>query len=75
MRTYNAQNGAEVRLLYGSKRTNVKLQLSYSNVADTVAADFLTHFDETKGERLTLLSSRLMRERHYSQAGAATQVH
>ena len=49
VRTYNAQNGAEVRLLYGSKRTNVKLQLSYSNVADTVAADFLTHFDETKG--------------------------
>lgn len=49
VRTYNAQNGTEVRLLYGSKRTNVKLQLSYVNVADTVAAAFMGHFDETKG--------------------------
>ena len=49
VRTYNAQNGAEVRILYGSKRTNLKLQLGYTNVADTVAAEFLEHFDETKG--------------------------
>lgn len=49
VRTYNAQNGAEVRLLYGSKRFNLKLQLGYTNVADTVAAAFLAHFDETKG--------------------------
>jgi len=49
VRKYNAQNGAEVRLLYGSKRTNLKLQLSYENVADTVAAEFLAHFDETTG--------------------------
>ena len=49
MRTYNAQNGAEVRLLYGSKRFNLKLQLGYNNVPDTVAAAFLAHFDETQG--------------------------
>ena len=49
VRTYNAQNGAEVRLLYGSKRFNLKLKLAYTNVADTVAAAFLAHFDETKG--------------------------
>ena len=49
VRTYNAQNGAEVRILYGSKRFNLKLQLGYTNVSDTVAAAFLDHFDETKG--------------------------
>ena len=49
VRTYTAQNGAEVRLLYGSKRFNLKLSLSYNNVDDTVAAEFLGHFDETMG--------------------------
>ena len=32
VRSYNAQNGAEVRLLYGSQRYNLKLQLSYQNI-------------------------------------------
>ena len=49
VRTYNAQNGAEVRLIYGNRRFNLKLQLGYTNVEDTVAAAFLAHFDETKG--------------------------
>ena len=49
VRTYNAQNGAEVRLLYGSVRTNLKLQLAYTNLPDAEAAKFLDHFDETKG--------------------------
>ena len=49
VRKYNSQNGAEVRLLYGSKRYNLKLSLSYTNVSDTIAAEFLTHFDETIG--------------------------
>ena len=39
----------EMRLLYGSKRFNLKLSLSYNNVDDTVAAEFLGHFDETMG--------------------------
>ena len=54
VRTYNAQNGAEVRLLYGSVRTNLKLQLAYSNLPDAEAAKFLDHFDETKGTYKTL---------------------
>ena len=49
VRTYNAQNGAEVRLIYGNRRFNLKLQLGYTNAEDTVAAAFLAHFDETKG--------------------------
>ena len=49
VRTYNSQSGAEVRLLYGSKRTNVRLALTYSNITDASAEEFLTHFDETRG--------------------------
>ena len=49
VRTFNSQNGAEVRLLYGSKRTNLKLSLSYTNIPDTVAAEFVSHFNETQG--------------------------
>ena len=49
IRTFKSQNGAETRILYGSDRTNVKLQLSYANIGDALAELFLDHFDETKG--------------------------
>jgi len=49
VRTYNAQNGTEVRLLYGSKRYNLKLQLSYQNITDANAELFLDHFKEVYG--------------------------
>jgi hypothetical protein len=49
VREYRAQNGAEVRLLYGSKRTGMKLSLSYDNISDTNAELFLHHFNETWG--------------------------
>lgn len=49
IKTYKAQNGAETRILYGSERTNVKLQLSYANIGDASAELFVQHFDETKG--------------------------
>ena len=49
VRTFKSQNGAETRILYGSERTNVKLQLSYANIGDASAELFLDHFDETKG--------------------------
>jgi hypothetical protein len=48
-KTYKAQNGKEVRILYGDKRTGMTLDLSYDNIADTTADDFITHYDETKG--------------------------
>ena len=48
-KTYKAQNGAEVRILYGDKRTGMTLDLSYDNIADTAADDFIAHYDETKG--------------------------
>jgi hypothetical protein len=49
VRTYNAQSGVEIRLLYGSKRFNLRLELTYANIPDASAAQFLTHFDETTG--------------------------
>lgn len=49
VRTYRAQNGAEIRLLYGNKRSNFKLALNYNNVSDKVASAFTAHFEETKG--------------------------
>jgi len=49
IKTFKSQSGAETRILYGSERTNVKLQLSYANIGDASAELFLDHFDETKG--------------------------
>ena len=49
VKTYKAQNGAEHRILYGSKRTNMKLSLSYANITDADAELFLDHFDAVQG--------------------------
>ena len=37
VKTYNAQSGAEVRILYGDTRTNMELALSYDNISYTQA--------------------------------------
>jgi hypothetical protein len=49
VKTYNANNGAEVRILYGSRPRNMTLELSYSNITDSEANDFLTHYYEMQG--------------------------
>jgi len=49
VKAYLAMNGVEHRLLYGSTRTQMTLQLSYQNISDTDAASFFKHFDEMKG--------------------------
>lgn len=48
-KTFKSQSGKEVRILYGDKRTGMTLDLSYENIADTAADDFITHYDEVKG--------------------------
>ena len=53
VKTYRAQNGAEVRLLYGNTRTGMTLQLEYSNIPDTDAQQFLQHYIEVKGTYTT----------------------
>ena len=46
---YKANNGAEFRILYGSKRTGMKMQLSYQNITDAQAEQFLDHFHSMQG--------------------------
>ena len=53
VKTFKAQNGAEVRILYGSKRTGMKLQLKYDNIRDQDAELFLQHFNDRKGTFLS----------------------
>lgn len=48
-KTFQSQNGKEVRILYGDKRTGMTLDLSYDNIADSSADDFIAHYDEVKG--------------------------
>ena len=48
-KTFVAQSGKEVRILYGNKRTGMTLQLQYTNIPDTSSDDFIAHYDEVKG--------------------------
>ena len=48
-KSFQSQNGKEVRILYGDKRTGMTLHLGYDNIADTSADDFIAHYDEVKG--------------------------
>jgi hypothetical protein len=49
IKTFRSQSGSETRILYGSQRTNMSLELNYDNITDTNAGLFLTHFDEVQG--------------------------
>ena len=44
IKRYNSQSGAEVRILYGSRRTNAKLSLGYDNISDSNAQLFLDDY-------------------------------
>ena len=49
IKNYNSQSGAEIRILYGSQRTNAKLGLSYENVTDANAQLFVDDFNSNIG--------------------------
>lgn len=53
VKTFRAQSGAESRILYGSRRTGMTLDLQYDNITDANAELFLDHYDETKGTYIT----------------------
>jgi hypothetical protein len=53
VKTFNAMDGAEVRILYGSKRTKMELKLGYENISDENAERFLAHYDECTGTFVT----------------------
>ena len=42
-------DGFETRILYGSKRVNAKMQLTYQNISDTDVVKFWDHYEETRG--------------------------
>ena len=49
IKKFRAQSGEETRVLYGSKRTGMKMSLTYRNVTDAQAEEFLDHYHEMKG--------------------------
>jgi hypothetical protein len=49
VKKYRAQDGKEIRILYGSKRTGMKLQLVYANLTDSEAEQFVDHYHEMQG--------------------------
>ena len=49
IKTYSAQSGAEVRILYGSAQTNAKLSLGYDNVTDANAQLFIEDYSANIG--------------------------
>lgn len=49
VKTYTALSGDEIRIRYGNRRSGARLSLSYSNIPDTQAEQFLDHYAETLG--------------------------
>lgn len=49
VKTYRSESGQETRILYGSTRVDLKLSLTYANLPDALAAQFIDHFDDRKG--------------------------
>ena len=70
VKAFKSQNGAETRILYGSNRTNMKLSLSYSNIADAYAELFLDHYDEMKGSFTTFVLNPSAKNGWEGTAGA-----
>lgn len=68
IKTFRSQSGAEVRILYGSARTDMQLELTYDNITDTEADQFLTHYNETIG---TLRTFQLPSTTRAGWSGAA----
>ena len=46
---FTAQDGAEVRVQYGSQRSNVELSLSFDNITDAKAALIYDHYVNCRG--------------------------
>ena len=55
VKTFQAQNGAEIRILYGENLTGKKLNLTYVNVEDKVAYHFMQHYVEMRGSYKTFV--------------------
>lgn len=73
-KSFKAQNGTEVRILYGDKRTGMKLSLNYENISDTSADDFIAHYDEVKGGYLSFALPAVVRNGWAGSAAAIDAV-
>ena len=71
IKSFRAQSGAEVRILYGSARTGMAIELSYENIADSQAETFLTHYNETLG---TLRTFTLPSQAQTGWSGSAGSI-
>ena len=49
IKKFKSQNGVETRILYGSRRTGQKMSLTYQNILDHEAEQFVDHYDEVFG--------------------------
>ena len=49
VKAYKAQDGMEVRILFGSRRTGQQMTLEYRAIPDTDAEQFIEHYVEQKG--------------------------
>ena len=49
VKVYKAQNGSEHRILNGSRRTNMRLSLTFANITDAEAEQILDHYDQVQG--------------------------
>ena len=49
VKAYNAMDGVEVRIMYGSRRFGHGFELTYENIPDAVAEQFLQHYFEQQG--------------------------
>jgi hypothetical protein len=49
IKRYNAQSGAEIRILYGTLRTNAKISLSYENISNANGQLFLDDYNSNYG--------------------------
>lgn len=49
VKRFESQSGAEIRILYGSQRVGATLNLSYDNITDAQAQQFLTDYDGQLG--------------------------
>lgn len=58
-RVYRAMSGATVKRSFGNKPTSCELRLRYNNIADSAAAVYVNHYNETAGgfERFALTPS------------------
>lgn len=49
VKEYNALSGYQLRIVYGSRQTGMRLNLVYQNLRDAEAALFLDHYQQQKG--------------------------